>query len=247
MIKSDTYKLIIGVFTTEWKRLLNDPIFFSMTLLRPYLWTLLLSEGIRHAMNVGDSLPFISLLSYCIIFTGITSAFSISWERHQGFLKLWFVYGINNYKYITGKLLYSCSLTLVIIIASTPIVAILNIPLNISLVIKSIPDILLAILLISNIGIFISSFLTRLDLFGLVINFVLFPILFTSGTIYNISSNKCTSLIAMFNPYRWAMEPIKCNLMCNYECNETFLISRAIILFLCIIFFIGSVYFFEAD
>ncbi len=232
-------KLIFAVVLTEYRRFFGEPAFYVVSFLRPYLWTLLLSEGIRHSVTNNKELSFLGLLSYCIVFTGITSAFSLCWERHYGFLKLWFVYGINNFNYITGKLLFSSTLTIIIIIVSLPLCLIINISFDPVVFLQVLPDVCLAITLIASIGLFVASVVTRLDLFGIVINFILFPILFTSGAIYEIPHSKLMTLIAFFNPLRWAIEPIKCAIQGDCVSNGMFIISRSIIIlviFMCLFF-----------
>lgn len=240
-------RLIATVFMVEWRRFFGEPIFYFLAILRPYLWTLLLSEGIRLASGNKSELSYLSLLSYCIVFTGITSAFSLCWERHNGFLRLWFVYGISSFNYIAGKLIFACSLTCFIIITSLPIVSLLSQPPEIQKIAASIPDIIIAIILIANIGLLVSSLIRRLDLFGLTINFILFPILFTSGSIYDFSSSRLISSIALFNPFRWAIEPIKSNLAYATVPGEYYLIIRVAILIISAICFMAAIKFLKVD
>lgn len=227
------HRLVYAVVLTEYRRFLGEPTFYIVSLLRPYLWTLLLSEGIRHSTASNHELSLLGLLSYCIVFTGITSSFSLCWERHHGFLRLWFVYGLNNLDYIVGKLIFSCSLTCLIILMSLPLCFVINVPLDAIFLIEALPDICLAIILIASIGLLVASIVTRMDLFGIVINFILFPILFTSGAIYEITSTSLFYYISLINPFRWAIEPLKILFSGTAVDNSEFILSRIAIVIFC--------------
>ncbi len=241
------HKLILAVVVTEYRRFFGEPTFYIVALLRPYLWTLLLSEGLRHSLNSGNGQSFLGLLSYCIVFTGITSSFSLCWERHYGFLRLWFVYGLSKIDYVVGKLVFSCSLTLIVIILALPICLLINIPIDALSFLAALPDILLAIILVASIGLLVASIVHRLDLFGIIINFVLFPILFTSGAIYNLPADSILQKISVLNPFKWALEPLKLFFMNNYVLEAQLIYTRGAIVILSALFVIASVKFMQRD
>lgn len=200
------FSALQATFWLEWRRFLGSPVFWVLAVTRPFIWLLLLSEGLVFAFGGGHVPLPITLTAYIAAFTGITSAFALTYERDRGLLLIWNSMRVNRYGYIIGKCIFSVILCCGIFVLALGLcmfafggeicqdkekVDALNFYLGS----------LLMFLVLSVIGICIASFLTRLDWFGPIMNFILFPMLFTSGAFYRVEDTRWwLKIISMLNP-----------------------------------------------
>ena len=178
-----------------------------LILTRPFIWAALLSFGLMKGFGLSETYFFVLFVVYVGLFTGGTSAFSICWALDRGLLKLWSVYGISQSVFIAGKFFFSISLCILVYAINYSMLLIFDIGgiVQQQFVSASIAfSLLLIIVFGSALGIFIASFIRRLDLFGIIINAVLFPLLFTSGAFYKPGAALgIVQFISNINPLHW--------------------------------------------
>jgi ABC-2 type transport system permease protein len=160
------------------------------SLSRPVLWLFILGMGLRGSYGQLPSgvnytqFIFPGIIAMTSIFTSIQSAISIIWDREFGFLKEILVAPVPRASIVIGKGLAGTTLSLIqgaVILLLAPLVHV-HVPW------QNIPLLLLVIVLMSfaltGIGIVIAARMTSFQGFGTIMNFVIMPMWFLSGSMF---------------------------------------------------------------
>ena len=183
---------------------------------QPILYLLALGFGfsqIYQKAGGGDYLSFISVgvIAMSILFTATFTGIEVMWGRQFGFLKEALVAPVSRTKIMLGRTFGGATISVIqgllvllitLIIGFRPILII---------------GILLSLIFMILIGLFFTAFGTALaskmqdmQAFPIIINFVIMPIFFLSGSIFPLETvPKTLKIISMFNSLTYGVDGIR--------------------------------------
>ena len=213
-----------AVFARDLTRFVQQRARFFSALVRPLLWLFIFSVGFRNAFDFGVIAPYGAAITYDTyivpgligmiqLFNGMQNSLSMVYDREMGSMRLlmtapwprWFLLGC---RLISGTLVSLFQVYAFLLIAS---LFGFDVPFLGSLML--IPVLVLTGLMLGALGMVLASRINQLENFAGVMNFVIFPMFFASSALYPLSqlaaSSKILSVIALMNPFTWAVELLR--------------------------------------
>ncbi|MDO8490704.1 MAG: ABC transporter permease [Dehalococcoidia bacterium] len=153
---------------------------------------------------------FPGIIGMTVVMSGFMSGISMVWDREFGFLKEVLVAPISRVAVAGGKTLAGATIATVqsiIIMALAPLVGVTLTPL---VVIELLGLTFLVALMVSSMGILISSRIKSMEAFQVVMQMVTFPMMFLSGVFFPVNNvPDWLAVLVRLNPASYAIDPIR--------------------------------------
>lgn len=159
-----------------------------------------------------DYVQFIypGIIGMSVLFSSIFSAVSVVWDREFGFLKELLVAPIPRWSIVVGKALGGSTTSMVqglLLLALAPVV---GVHLRLSTILVLIPLLFLLAFSLSSIGLVIAARMRSTEGFGLVMNFLVTPLLFLSGALYPLNDLPTWLLVlTRLDPLTYGIDAIR--------------------------------------
>src|ERR1035437_8930151 len=209
-------KTIYILWLRQLKRYFRSKSRMIGSLGQPLLFLLSLGYGfgpIFQKAGQGNYIEFLApgIIGMSIIFTSIFSGIEIIWDRQFGFLKETLVAPVSRFNIMLGRTLGGATVAtfqgLIVFIIS--LIAGFR-PTNWALVPVVILVMLLVALLFTALGTAIASMLEDMQGFQLIMNFLVMPLFFLSGSIFPIQGLPgAIEIIAKFDPLSYGIDAFR--------------------------------------
>lgn len=183
--------------------------------IQPVLFLFVLGYGLSSLVGTTGGFDykkfmFPGIVAMSVVTTSIFSAMSIVWDREFGFLREMLVAPVSRTAIVIGKTAGGASIATVqgtIMLVLAPIVGVTLTPLVIMQVILI--ELLMSISL-TAFGVFVASRITKIESFQVVMQLVLFPMLFLSGALYPLNGLPMwLTVLTRINPLTYAIAPLR--------------------------------------
>jgi ABC-2 type transport system permease protein len=185
---------------------------FSM----PIIFLLIFGAGfgklIGQMMPGVDYLQFMypGILAMTVLMTSIMSGISIVWDREFGFLKEVLVSPLSRSGVLAGKAVGAATIAIIqgaIMLVLAPIV---NVPINMGTVLALLPLLLILSLALSGLGLLIGARMRSQQGFQIVMQLVIFPMMFLSGIFFPVSGVATwLEVLSKLNPVTYGIDAIR--------------------------------------
>jgi len=196
-------------FTQDRSRLLSS---FAM----PLLFLVIFGAGFNRiigSMTPGvDFIQFMypGIIAMTVLMTSLTSGISVIWDREFGFLKEVLVAPLSRTGVVLGKVVGGSGVAIaqgLIMLALAPLLGISLTPL---MVLKLIPLLMVLSLTLSALGILLASRMRSQQGFQLVMQLLIFPLIFLSGVFFPINNvPQWLEVISKINPVTYGVDAIR--------------------------------------
>ncbi|MEM4574653.1 MAG: ABC transporter permease [Archaeoglobaceae archaeon] len=221
---------------------------FFGSLATPFFFLLFFSLGFRRATFPSLEIDYIDFLtpgivSMVLIFSGTLSGVSVVWDRQFGFLREIMVAPVSRMVIVLGRTLGGATIATI----QASILLALSTLLGFKIDLSSIPITALTIFLFSMLctatGIAISSIMTDIHGFQLIVNFFVFPIFLLSGAIFPISElPEAIVFASKLSPFTYGVDVVRWA-MVGFTVFDPILDFVVIALYLFLILFLASILF----
>jgi ABC-2 type transport system permease protein len=183
--------------------------------IQPVLFLFVLGYGMSSLVGTAAGFDFRKFLfpgivAMTVMSTAISSAISIVWDREFGFLREMLVAPVSRTSLVTGKTLGGASIATVqgtIMLVLAPLIGVHLTPL---LVVEVIGLELLMAVSLTAFGVFVASHIQRMEGFSVVMQLLLFPMLFLSGALFPLSGLPgWLTVLTRINPLTYAVAPLR--------------------------------------
>jgi ABC-2 type transport system permease protein len=153
---------------------------------------------------------FPGIVAMSVVMTSIFSAISIVWDREFGFLREMVVAPVARASLVVGKTLGGASIataqgTIMLVLAP-----LIGVHLTALLVAEVVGLELLMSVAMTTFGVFIASRIQRIEGFQVVMQLLLFPMLFLSGALFPLKGLPTwLAVITRVNPLTYAVDPLR--------------------------------------
>ena len=185
---------------------------FSM----PIIFLLIFGAGfgrlIGQMMPGVDYIQFMypGILAMTVLMTSVMSGVSIVWDREFGFLKEVLVSPLSRSGVLVGKAIGAAIIAIVqgaIMLVLAPIV---NVPINLGTVLALLPLLLILSLSLSGLGLLIGARMRSQQGFQIVMQLVIFPMMFLSGIFFPVSGVATwLGVLSKLNPVTYGIDAIR--------------------------------------
>ena len=236
-----------GIIRREALRWLNQRGRFVSALVRPLVWLVIFAAGFHFVLGVSISPPYKTYIPYEVyiapglvgmiqLFNGMQSSLSMVYDREMGSMRTLMVSPFPRWFLLTAKLLAGVAVSIVQSYIFFAIAWFWDIHPPLSGYIAVLPALVLSGLMLGALGLVLSSFIKQLENFAGVMNFVIFPMFFTSGALYPLWRMQQASLplywISEFNPFTHAVELIRFALYDSFDPVSALVVCAYLALFM---------------
>ena len=210
-----SYKAIYVIVLREFKRFFRQRGRLLVTIARPLLWLFIVGAGFGSLIDAGQPgnyLRFIlpGIVGMTILFSSVFSTISVVWDREFGFLREMLVAPVSRVTIVMGKLLAGSSLSLFQGTMLLIVAPFLGIEMTLAKFVSMVLLMGLVSLAITAFGLVIASFLTSLEGFNVIMNFIVLPMFFLSGALYPINTLPAFLVkISYINPLCYGVDSFK--------------------------------------
>jgi len=196
-------------FVQERSRMLSS---FGM----PLLFLVIFGAGFNRiigSLTPGvDFIKFIfpGILAMTVLMTSLFSGLSVVWDREFGFLKELLVAPLSRSGVVLGKAVGSAAVALVQGIIMLLLAPVLGISLSPLMVLKLVPLLVVVSLSLSSLGILIASRMRSQQGFHMVMQLLIFPLIFLSGVFFPVNNvSPWLEVVAKINPVTYGVDAIR--------------------------------------
>lgn len=185
---------------------------FSM----PLIFLLIFGAGfgrlIGQMMPGVDYIQFMypGILAMTVLMTSVMSGISIVWDREFGFLKEVLVSPLSRSGVLAGKAVGAAIIAIsqgAIMLVLAPIV---NVPITLGKVLALLPLLLILSLSLSGLGLLIGARMRSQQGFQIVMQLVIFPMMFLSGIFFPVSGVATwLAVLSKLNPVTYGIDAIR--------------------------------------
>ncbi len=210
-----SYKAIYVIVLREFKRFFRQRGRLLVTIARPLLWLFIVGAGFGSLIDAGQPgnyLRFIlpGIVGMTILFSSIFSTISVVWDREFGFLREMLVAPVSRVTIVMGKLFAGSALSLFQGTMLLIVAPFLGIEMTLAKFVSMVLLMGLVSLAITAFGLVIASFLTSLEGFNVIMNFIVLPMFFLSGALYPINTLPAFLVkISYINPLCYGVDSFK--------------------------------------
>jgi ABC-2 type transport system permease protein len=182
------------VWQRELIRFRQDPVRIVAALVQPVLFLFVLGTGLQSltsAATGGTSLRtfmFPGVLATSVLFTAMFSAISIGWDREFGFLREMLVAPVRRGSILVGKCLGGATVATlqgVLVLVLAPLV---DVPYHPLMLLELLGVMFMLAFTLTAFGLVVAARITNIQAVMGVMQVLLFPLAFLSGSIYPIGS-----------------------------------------------------------
>jgi ABC-2 type transport system permease protein len=182
---------------------------------QPILFLFVLGYGMTTLVGTTGGFDFKKfvfpgIVAMTVVTTAIFSAISIVWDREFGFLREMLVAPVSRGALVIGKTLGGASVATVqgtIMLALAPLI---GVHLTVLLVVEVIATELLMAVALTTFGVFVASRIQKMEGFQVVMQLLLFPMLFLSGALFPLKGLPTwLAVITRVNPLTYAVDPLR--------------------------------------
>lgn len=209
-----TYKAIYVITLREFKRFFRQKGRLVVTAARPLIWLFIVGSGFTMLIDT-DEVEYIQfilpgIVGMTILFSSIFSTISVVWDREFGFLREMLVSPVSRVTIVFGKLLSGTTLSVFQGAVLLLIAPFLGLGVGVLDFLAMFVLMALVALAITALGLFVASFLTSLEGFNVIMNFIVLPMFFLSGALYPVGSlPPYIKVFAYINPLCYGVDSFK--------------------------------------
>jgi ABC-2 type transport system permease protein len=206
----------------QFKRYLRSKSRIIGSLGQPILFLVALGYGLGPVFQKAGEGSYINFLApgiigMSIIFTSVFSGIEIIWDRQFGFLKETLVAPVSRTSVMLGRTLGSATVAAIqgVIVFLISMIAGFR-PASVALVVPAILVMILISIIFTALGTAIASLLTDMQGFQLIVNFLIMPLFFLSGSLFPLAGLPPVVLtIASFDPLTYGVDALRALLIAS--------------------------------
>ncbi len=209
------YRAVYVIVFREFKRFFRQRGRLVVTLIRPLIWLVIVGSGFTKLIDVKSGPQYIQfilpgIVGMTVLFSSIFSTMSVVWDREFGFLREMLVSPVPRIAIVFGKLISGTALSAFQATALLFLAPALGLSLSVEGFIVSVLLICLVAVAITSFGLFVASFLTSLEGFNVIMNFIVLPMFFLSGALYPVDALPwALRAVTFINPLSYGIDSFK--------------------------------------
>jgi len=243
---------IYAVWLREVKVYLRERERVISSFISPILWLVAFGSGVGASVSLqGKNYSGISyqafiypgVLSMALLMTSIFYGVYIIWDRRLDFLKEVLVAPVSRSSVFLGKMLGGCTDVMLQSLILLILGVLIGIPITPLVFLYSLLILFLISVAMVSLGLVMGSNLTNQEAFGLVMNFVVWPLFFFSGALFPVSNLPAwLSTITYLNPLTYGVDALRGAILGIWD-FPPYVDFSVLIVFSIIMMFLGTISF----
>ena len=196
-------------FVSERSRLISSVI-------QPLIFLVVFGAGFGNVIgNLGPNINFVQFMYPGIIAMGVLTSslfagVSVVWDREFGFLKEVLVAPLARTGIVLGKAVGAAIVALVQVVLMLVVAPIVGVSLDLALIARLIPIVVILSIALSGLGILLASFMRSQQGFQLLIQVLIFPLIFLAGVFFPVDqAPEWLQVLSKVNPMTYGVDAIR--------------------------------------
>lgn len=213
-----------GIYIVWYRDLLRywrDRVRAIVGLAQPLLFLVVFGAGLGSSLGGSFSAGGQSDLSYAqfvypgvvgmaVLFSAIFGAMSIVWDREFGFMKEILVAPVSRSSVAIGKALGGATQAMIQGLILLVLAPVIGVKLTLESVLLLLPFLFVLAFALSSLGVAIASRMTSMQGFQIIMNFLLMPMFFLSGSLFPLTGlPDWMAVLTRLDPVSYGMDPIR--------------------------------------
>ncbi len=210
-----SYKAIYVIVLREFKRFFRQKGRLVVTMARPLIWLFIVGSGFTKLIDTSAGVHYMQfilpgIVGMTLLFSSVFSTISVVWDREFGFLREMLVSPVSRVAIVAGKLISGTALSVLQGTALLVVAPFLGLSVGALDFLAMVLLMTLLALSITAFGLFVASLLTSLEGFNVIMNFIVLPMFFLSGSLYPIDSLPAPlRAFSFINPLSFGVDSFK--------------------------------------
>jgi ABC-2 type transport system permease protein len=222
-------------------------------IVRPLFWLVVFAAGFQNVFGVSIIPPYKTYITYqtyivpgllgiVLLFNGMLSSLSMVYDREMGVMRLLLTAPLPRWILLACKLVAGTALSVIQSYVFLAIAALFDVTFDWTGYITVFPALVAAGLMLGSMGLLLSVYIRQLENFAGAMNFVIFPMFFTSSALYPLwklreGGAELVYLAAVINPFTHAVE------LCRFALYGMFdWVGASVVVGCTILFFIAAMF-----
>ncbi|MCS7050646.1 MAG: ABC transporter permease [Thermomicrobium sp.] len=212
-------RAILTLWQRDLLRFWRDRTRIAGGLAQPLLFLVIFGAGLSPWVGTlggtpsgPDYLQFLypGIIGMSVLFSSIFSAVSVVWDREFGFLRELLVAPIPRWSIVVGKALGGSTTSMVQGLLLLFLAPLIGVRLTFQAIVLLVPLLFLLAFSLSSIGLVIAARMRSTEGFGLVMNFLVTPLLFLSGALYPLNNLPAwLTVLTRIDPVTYGIDAIR--------------------------------------
>jgi len=204
---------VYRIWLREVIRYWRDKSRIVSSFVQPILFLLVLGGGfsfVRLGSLSYQTFLFPGIVAMSLVGISISSGISVIWDREFGILKEILVAPVSRTSIFVGKALGGCITALIQGVIVLSLAFLVGVPLTVGSFILSVGSMVIISLGLASIGLIIASLIETIESFGVIMNFLIFLLIFLSGAFYPLQeAPEWLKIVSYFNPLTYGVELLR--------------------------------------
>ncbi len=246
MTLSSSWHCFKGILVREFLRFVQQRSRFLSALVRPLLWLIVFAAGFRAALGIAIIEPYETYITYevyiapglcCMIllFNGMQSSLSMVYDREMGSMRVLLMSPLPRPYLLLCKMVATALISLTQVYAFLVIALLVEVEPPLIGYLTVLPALMLVAMMLSSLGLLLSTRIKQLENFAGVMNFVIFPMFFLSSALYPLwkmqESSEWLYWLCQVNPFTHAVELVRHALYMQLNTDALIITAGATLLF----------------
>ena len=206
---------IYAVLEREVLRMLRQKTRLVSAMVRPLIWLFVIGGGFGTVIGEARGIPYQSFLvagviGMTMLFGAMLAALTTVYDKESGVMRMMIIAPLPHFWIVIAKVLsaaLAAILQALLLIVLLAVLGYIDTSTNFLLLAAGL---LITSLACAGIGILTASFTRSLDNFAAIMNFVIFPVFFLSGSLYPVQDlPEVLRWIATINPYTYGVDLLR--------------------------------------
>ena len=200
----------------ELLRFVNERSRLVGSLAQPLIFLVIFGAGFGNVIGaLAPGVDFIQfmypgIIAMGVLTTALFAGVSVVWDREFGFLREMLVAPLGRTGIVLGKAIGACVIGLVQVLLMLLITPLVNVSIYIGLVVRLIPVVFVLSIALSGLGILIASFMRSQQGFQLLIQLLIFPLIFLAGVFFPVNqAPDWLQVLSKVNPLTYGVDAIR--------------------------------------
>lgn len=200
----------------ELLRYVNERSRIASSLAFPLLFLVIFGAGFGNVIgSLAPGVDFIQfmypgIVAMTVLTSSLFAGVSVVWDREFGFLREILVAPIGRAGIVLGKAIGATLTGLLQVVLMLALAPLLGVALSPQLVLELVPIVVILALGLSGLGILIASFMTSQQGFQLLMQLLIFPLIFLAGVFFPVNDvPSWLEVVSKLNPLTYGVDAIR--------------------------------------
>ncbi|MBE0429041.1 MAG: ABC transporter permease [Thermoleophilia bacterium] len=219
------FRAVYIIWLRDLKRHFRDRARIIGSLGSPIVFVFILGQGLGASFRFTGAeadfdykvFMFPGILGMTVLFAGVFAAVSIVWDREFGFLKEMLVAPVPSWSIALGKVISGATIATsqgALMLLLAPLV---GIRLTLPMVLALLPTMFLVSISMTGMGILVATRLKSMQGFQVVMNFIMMPMFFISGAMFQLSSAPAwMDVLSRINPLTYGVDALRSIMVADF-------------------------------